>query len=142
MMPDLACAVAAEQLIAVFQTHKKQLRKYVKEGEKTEARQRKFSSPLSPLSFNLKRISDTMSGLDEKHVEKLKEAYGEVFDRIDHDKSGHIDADEMTKFLEMAKTQIDVEDLKRTIFGGEDEFCTTLTREKFTDIMCKKVRHH
>ena len=127
MMPDLACAVAAEQLIAVFQTHKKYFRKHVKEGEKIEA---------------LKRISDTMSGLDEKHVEKLKEAYGEVFDRIDHDKSGHIDADEMTKFLEMAKTQIDVEDLKRTIFGGEDEFCTTLTREKFTDIMCKKVRHH
>lgn len=126
-MPDLACAVAAEQLIAVFKTHKKQLRKSLKECEKVEA---------------LKRISNALSGLDEKHVEKLKEAYGEVFDIIDHDKSGHIDPDEMSKFLEMARTQIDIEDLKHTIFGGEGEFCTSLTRDKFTDIMSKKIKHH
>merc|ERR1719323_1004414 len=131
MMPDLACAVAAEQLIAVFQTHKKQLRKYVKEGEKTEARQRKVSSPLSPLSFNLKRISDTMSGLDGKHVEKLKEAYGEVFDIIDHDKSGLIDTEEMSNFFEIVSAQIDVEDLKETLFGSKQEGSSGLTRENF-----------
>ena len=126
-MPDLACAVAAEQLIAVFQTHKKQLRKSEKETEKATAMQ---------------RISDSMSGLDSKHVQKLKEAYGEVFDVIDHDKSGLIDAEEFSKFFEMVSAQIDVDELKEILFGSDEDGYTGLTRERFTEIMSKKIKHH
>ena len=126
-MPNLACAIAAEQLIAVFQTHKKQLRKAEKETEKVEA---------------MNRISSVMSGLDDKHVQKLKEAYGEIFDIIDHDKSGLIDTEEMSNFFEIVSAQIDVEDLKETLFGSKQEGSSGLTRENFTDIMSKKIKHH
>ena len=126
-MPDLACAVAAEQLIAVFQTHKKQLRKAEKRAEKDKA---------------MDRISTSFEGLDPKHEQKLKEGYGEVFDIIDHDKSGLIDAKELAKFFEMVSTEIDVDDLKKTLFGCDDEGCTGLTREKLTEIMCKKIKRH
>ena len=126
-MPNLACAIAAEQLIAVFQTHKKQLRKAKKETEKVEA---------------MNRISSVMSGLDDKHVQKLKEAYGEIFDIIDHDNSGLIDTEEMSKFFEIVSAQIDVEDLKETLFGSKQEDSSGLTRENFTDIMSKKIKHH
>ena len=126
-MPELACAVAAEQLIAVFQTHKKQLRTAEKRAEKDKA---------------MDRISSSFAGLDPKHEQKLLEGYGEVFDIIDHDKSGLIDAKELSKFFEMVSTEIDVVELRQTLFGCDEEGCTGLTRERFTDVMCKKIKRH
>ena len=78
-LPKLACAIAAEHLIQVFRTHKEKLETANSEEEKKNA---------------LQRLSSVTSGLDDKHEQKLKDAYGQIFDVIDHDKSGHLDNDE------------------------------------------------
>ena len=88
--PRLACAIAAEHLIQVFHTHKGSL---AKASCKKEA---------------LDQIEDTVEKLDLNDEETLKEAYGQVFDLIDQDKSGCLDRAELTDWFEMCGAEIDV----------------------------------
>ena len=122
--PKLACAIAAEHLIQVFRTHKTKLVGAKSDIEKEEA---------------LQRISCGLDGLKGVHEQRLKEAYGQIFDVIDHDKSGNIDNQELSDWFEMVGAEIDMAELKESFLGGES---SQLTRKRFTEFMCKKTKHH
>ena len=122
--PKLACAIAAEHLIQVFRTHKTKLVGAKSDIEKEEALQR--------ISCGL----DRLKGVQEQ---RLKEAYGQIFDVIDHDKSGNIDNQELSDWFEMVGAEIDLAELKESFLGGES---SQLTRKRFTEFMCKKTKHH
>ena len=122
--PKLACAIAAEHLIQVFRTHKTKLVGAKSDIEKEEA---------------LQRISCGLDGLKGVQEQRLKEAYGQIFDVIDHDKSGNIDNQELSDWFEMVGAEIDMAELKESFLGGES---SQLTRKRFTEFMCKKTKHH
>ena len=126
-IPKLACAIAAEHLIQVFRTHKDKLETASSEAEKKDA---------------LLRLSSVTSGLDVKHEQKLKDAYGQIFDVIDHDKSGHLDNDEFDNWFAMVGAEIDMKELKAAMLGGGEGIAMQFTREMFTEFMCKKTKHH
>ena len=74
--------------------------------------------------------------------EKLKEAYGQIFDIIDHDKSGHIDGCEFSNWLGMVGAEVDMKELKESLLGDEKSEHPKLTRNRFTDFMSKKAKQH
>ena len=123
----LACAIAAEHLIELFRTHKGKL-----EAAKTEEQ----------MEQALQRMSSVTSGLDTGHTKKLREAYGQIFDVIDHDRSGCLDNEELSHWFEMVGAEIDMDELKAAILGDGENFALEFTRERFTDFMCKKTKHH
>ena len=125
--PMLACAIAAEHLIDVFRTHKSKLEGAKSDIEKDEA---------------IRRMSCSLEGLKGSHEEKLKEAYGQIFDLLDSDKSGHLDNDELLQWFGMVGADIDIQELKNALLGGETSVQLALTRKRFTDFMCKKAKHH
>ena len=124
----LACAIAAEHLIDVFRTHKFKLTECLTEGLDVDEA--------------LKRISSGFDGLKGGHEEKLKEAYGQIFDIIDNDKSGHIDNEEFSNWLGMVGAEVDMKELKESLLGDEKSENVKLTRKRFTDFMSKKAKHH
>merc|ERR1711936_659211 len=88
--PMLACAIAAEHLIQVFHTHKSKI-------EKSDCKNKA-----------LNEIGDAAESLEGDDEEKLKEAYGQVFDLLDEDKSGVLDRSELSNWFEMCGAEIDV----------------------------------
>ena len=74
--PKLACAIAAEHLIQVYRTHKTELF-----GAKSQKEKQKM----------VENLGSAVEGLDVKHEQKLKEAYGQIFDVVDHDNSGTLE---------------------------------------------------
>ena len=126
-MPKLACAIAAEHLIELFRTHKSKLEDAKTEEEKVLA---------------LQRMSSVTCALDIGHEQKLRDAYGQIFDVIDHDKSGCLDNEELSHWFEMVGAEIDMNELKTAILGDGEEFALQFTRERFTDFMSKRTKHH
>lgn len=126
-MPKLACAIAAEHLIAVFRTHKIQLEQAKSGIEKETA---------------LKRMTTLTAKLDSKQEKKLKEAYGQIFDIIDYDKSGHLDSQELTLWFEMVGAEIEMKELEEALLGDADSFSLKFTKERFTNFMSKRAKHH
>jgi len=121
-MPKLACAIAAQHLIAVFRTHKSEL-ELAKSGIEKETA--------------IKRMTVLTDKLDSKREKKLKEAYGQIFDLIDFDKSGHLDNKELTLWFEMVGAEMEMKELEGALLGEAD-----FTRERFTDFMSKRAKHH
>ena len=103
--PMLACAIAAEHLIQVFHTHKSKI-------EKSECKNKA-----------LNEIGDAAESLEGDDEEKLKEAYGQVFDLLDEDKSGVLDRSELSNWFEMCGAEIDV---KKITEVSHMIFCTIL----------------
>ena len=100
--PMLACAIAAEHLIQVFHTHKSKI-------EKSDCKNKA-----------LNEIGDAAESLEGDDEEKLKEAYGQVFDLLDEDNSGVLDRSELSNWFEMCGAEIDVKkitEVSSTIFG-------------------------
>ena len=118
----LACAIAAEHLINVFRCFKGTCDEGVDEA--------------------LKRMSSGLGELKGGNKETLQEAYGQIFDIIDDDKSGHIDNAEFTQWLDMVGAEVDMSELQESILGGEKSNHSKLTRSLFTDCMSKKGKHH
>ena len=118
----LACAIAAEHLINVFRCFKGTCDEDVDEA--------------------LKRMSSGLGELKGGNKETLQEAYGQIFDIIDDDKSGHIDNAEFTQWLDMVGAEVDMSELKESILGDEKSNHSKLTRSLFTDFMSKKGKHH
>merc|ERR1712077_156353 len=87
----LACAIAAEHLIQVFHTHKDKI-------EKSECKKTALNE--------IENATETLDTDDDK--DKLKEAYGQVFDLLDEDKSGVLDRSELTNWFELCGAEIDV----------------------------------
>ena len=106
-MPKLACAIAAEHLIEVFRTHKSKLEEAKTEEEYGQA---------------IQRMSSVTKGLSTEHEKKLREAYGQIFDVIDHDKSGCLDNEELSHWFEMVGAEIDMKELKDSILGDGENF--------------------
>ena len=126
-MPKLACAIAAEHLIAVFRTYKSILDQ-AKSGEEKE--------------IAIKRVTVLTDKLDSKQEKKLKEAYGQIFDLIDYDKSGHLDTNELKLWFEMVGAEIEMNELEESLLGDPDSFSLKFTKERFTDFMSKRTKHH
>jgi len=110
--PMLACAIAAEHLIQVFHTHKSKI-------EKSDCKNKA-----------LNEIGDAAESLEGDDEEKLKEAYGQVFDLLDEDKSGVLDRSELSNWFEMCGAEIDVKKITETMLGEGK-----LTRAKFIKMM-------
>lgn len=110
--PKLACAIAAEHLIQVFHTHKGKIQK------------------ASCKKQALDELGDTVESLENNDEDTLKEAYGQVFDLIDQDKSGVLDRSELTDWFEMCGAEIDVTKITETMLGDGK-----LTRTKFIKMM-------
>ena len=89
--PMLACAIAAEHLIQVFHTHKGKVSK--SEDKKEALNELEKSSAVEKL---------------EEDAEKLEEAYGQVFDLLDEDKSGVLDRSELKNWFDMCGAEMDV----------------------------------
>ena len=125
--PMLACAIAAEHLIQVFRTHKEEF-----EGAKSDIEKENV----------LQRISYGLKKLDGTHEEHLKEAYGQIFDVLDHDSSGNLDNEELSNWFEMVGAEIDTKELKEALLGDEGSFHVEFTRNRFTDFMCKTAKQN
>jgi len=117
--PMLACAIAAEHLIQVFHTHKSTVEK---SSCKKEA---------------LNELGDAVESLEDNDEEKLKEAYGQVFDLLDEDKSGVLDRSELRNWFEMCGAEIDVSKITETMLGDGK-----LTRVKFIKMMKAMAASH
>ena len=126
-MPRLACAIAAEHLIQVYRTHKNELisAKSAMEKQKT-----------------VESLDSAVDGLDGKHEQKLKEAYGQIFDIVDDDKSGHLDNEELKQWFENIGAEIDMNELKEALIGNGDSFAAGFTREKFIEFMSTKTKQN
>ena len=88
--PILACSIAAEHLIQVFHTHKD---KISKSDDKKQA---------------LNELGESVEALEEDDVKKIEEAYGQVFDLLDEDKSGVLDRLELKNWFDMCGAEMDV----------------------------------
>ena len=89
----LACAIAAEHLIQVFHTHKDKFK----------------NADCKKQALNeLDDVVETVEENDEDATNKLKEAYGQVFDLLDEDESGVLDRSELKTWFEMCGAEIDV----------------------------------
>lgn len=110
--PMLACAIAAEHLIQVFHTHKDTIKKA--DCKKTA----------------LNEMEEATDTLESEEKDKLNEAYGQVFDLLDEDKSGVLDRSELTNWFEMCGAEIDVKKITETMLGDGK-----LTRAKFIKMM-------
>jgi len=106
--PLLAKAIAAEQLLQVFVTH----------GDKI--------ADANDNSVDL---------LEEDGKKKLKSAYLKTFDMLDQDGSGTLDRAEVTEWLKMCGSELNVEKVLGVLMGDEDQ----LTRDGFADLMTTKV---
>ena len=71
----LACAIAAEQLIQLFHTHKSAIAKQESKDKK---------------NAYLDSIEDSLDVLDLNDEDGLREAYGQTFDMIDQDRSDFV----------------------------------------------------
>jgi len=107
--PLLAKAIAAERLLQVFVTH----------GDKIKEQE-------------LERDCETMD------TTKLKTAYLKTFDMLDQDQSGTLDKQEVTEWLHMCGSEIDIDKVLNTLMGEDD----IITRDKFADLMSTKVNDH
>jgi len=116
--PKLACAIAAEHLIQVFHTHKDKIEK----------------SDCKKTALNEIEKAETLESEDE---DKLKEAYGEVFDLLDEDKSGVLDRSELSNWFEMCGAEIDVKKITETMLGDGK-----LTKVKFIKMMKAMAASH
>lgn len=119
----LAFAIAAEQLIQLFHTHKSLI-------QKSECSEEKNSC--------LDQIQDSLDVLDLKDEDSLTEAYGQTFDLIDQDDSGILDSREIKDWFKMCGAEIDVSELITTMMTDGN-----LTRDKFVNYMTSlaKTRH-
>ena len=88
--PMLACSIAAEHLIQVFHTHKD---KISKSDDKKKS---------------LNELGEAVATLEEDDVKKMEEAYGQVFDLLDEDKSGILDRLELKNWFDMCGAEMDV----------------------------------
>ena len=52
------------------------------------------------------------------------------------------DNEELSHWFEMVGAEIDMDELKAAILGDGENFALEFTRERFTDFMCKKTKHH
>ena len=120
--PMLACAIAAEHLIQLFQTHKSAI-------EKSQTKEAK--------NAYLDHIEDSLDVLDLNDEDGLREAYGQTFDLIDQDNSGTLESNEIKDWLEMCGAEIDVGKLIDTMMS---DGC--LTREKFIKFMTSLAKTH
>ena len=125
--PKLACAIAAEHLIQVYRTHKSELVSAKSAAEKDKA---------------VESLDSAVEGLDDKHEQKLKEAYGQIFDVVDYDKSGTLDNEELKQWFEMIGAEIDINELKDALIGSGDSFASGFTRDKFIEFMCTKTKQN
>merc|ERR1712018_746879 len=116
----LACAIAAEHLIQVFHTHKDKI-------EKSECKKTALNE--------IENATETLDTDDDK--DKLKEAYGQVFDLLDEDKSGVLDRSELTNWFELCGAEIDVKKITETMLGSGKP-----TREKFIKMMNSMAASH
>ena len=126
-MPKLACAIAAEHLIQVYRTHKSELVSAKSAVEKQKA---------------VENLDSAVDGLDDKHEQKLKEAYGQIFDVVDYDKSGTLDNEELKQWFEMVGAEIDMNELKDALIGSGDNSASGFTREKFIEFMSTKTKQN
>ena len=120
--PMLACAIAAEQLIQLFHTHKSAIHK----SESTEEK-----------NAYLDQIEDSLDVLDLNDEDGLREAYGQTFDLIDQDNSGILDRREIKDWFEMCGAEIDVSKLISTMMTDGN-----LTRDKFVKYMTSLAKTH
>ena len=120
--PMLACAIAAEQLIQLFHTHKSAIHK----SESTEEK-----------NAYLDQIEDSLDVLDLNDEDGLREAYGQTFDLIDQDDSGILDRREIKDWFEMCGAEIDVSKLTSTMMTDGN-----LTRDKFVKYMTSLAKTH
>ena len=120
--PMLACAIAAEHLIQLFHTHKSAISKSQSKDEK---------------NAYLDNIQDSLDVLDLNDEEGLREAYGQTFDLIDQDNSGHLDSREIKDWFEMCGAEIDVSKLIDTMMSDGH-----LTRDKFIKFMTSLAKGH
>merc|ERR1719249_319827 len=120
--PMLACAIAAEQLIQLFHTHKSAIAKQESKDKK---------------NAYLDSIEDSLDVLDLNDEDGLREAYGQTFDMIDQDRSGNLDRKEITDWFEMCGAEIDTSKLIDTMMS--DGY---LTRDKFIKFMTALAKTH
>jgi len=120
--PMLACAIAAEQLIQLFHTHKSAIAKQESKDKK---------------NAYLDSIEDALDVLDLNDEDGLREAYGQTFDMIDQDRSGNLDRKEITDWFEMCGAEIDTSKLIDTMMS--DGY---LTRDKFIKFMTALAKTH
>eukprot|EP00088_Acartia_fossae_P005380 TRINITY_DN12376_c0_g1_i2.p1 TRINITY_DN12376_c0_g1~~TRINITY_DN12376_c0_g1_i2.p1 ORF type:complete len:430 (-),score=138.60 TRINITY_DN12376_c0_g1_i2:255-1499(-) len=113
--PLLAKAIAAEQLLQVFVTH----------GEKAG----------SSSSGSEEGQQESTDQLEADSKDKLRTAYLKTFDMLDQDGSGTLDRDEVTQWLNMCGSELDVDKVLSVMMGDEDQ----LERDRFADLMCTKV---
>ena len=121
--PMLACAIAAEHLIQLFHTHKGSLSKAATQEDKDAIINKSFE--------------DVVDKLDLNDEDSLREAYGQTFDLIDQDGSGHLDQGEIMDWFEMCGAEIDVSKLIDTLMSDG-----TLTRDKFVKFMTTLAKSH
>ena len=69
-------------------------------------------------------------------AEKLKEAYGQIFDVIDYDHSGSLDNEELTHWFEMVGAEIDMNELKSALLGDVETATLNFTKEIFIEFKC------
>jgi len=112
--PLLAKAIAAEQLLQVFVTH----------GDK-----------MADKNHNSIERQGSVEQLEEDNQEKLRTAYLKTFDMLDQDASGTLDRAEVTEWLNMCGSELNVEKVLGVLMGDEEQ----LTRESFADLMTTKV---
>ena len=120
--PHLARAIAAEQLIQVFHTHRGKITKSGTKEEKEKAR--------LDMGYSIDQ-------LDDDDEDTLKEAYGQTFDLIDMDKSGCLEGDELEEWFGMCGAEIDLTELIDVLLGDGN-----LTRSKFCDLMSSLTTGH
>lgn len=114
MRPLLAKAIAAEQLLQVFVTH----------GEK-----------IADTNDNTIIKQGSVDQLEDDGKDKLKTAYLKTFDMLDQDESGTLDRAEVTEWLNMCGSELNVEKVMGVLMGDEDQ----LSRDRFADLMSTKV---
>lgn len=120
--PMLACAISAEHLIQLFHTHKSAIDKQATKRKKAAYRN---------------TIHDSLDVLDLNDEDGLRQAYGQTFDLIDKDKSGHLDKQEIKDWLEMCGAEIDFAKLFSTLLTSG-----YLTRDQFIHYMTSLAKTH
>ena len=80
---------------------------------------------------------DSLDILDLNNEDGLREAYGQTFDMIDQDRSGHLDKKEITDWFEMCGAEIDTTELIDTMMS--DGY---LTRDRFVKFMTSLAKTH
>ena len=121
--PQLAFAIAAEHLIEAYYTHKDEIEKAKKEGEKEQDAGQ--------------QLIDVVDGLDSHEEQELRDAYGQIFDLIDHERLGYLNKEELEEWLGLIGAEMDLTHIISVLLGDG-----ILTREMFIKLMGSMVKHN